>query len=130
MKPLHDMPEMSNHLFTTYHLQHKKKLEIIEFICNPFLLRSLLKLILQLADSSNYIVKLAIDHPHHRKKLYSDPNRTFDYAKNSLHLLYNLGNLSVIFWFAYDGSIYIAEPSLVTKKGELPRILSIYGIDI
>ena len=71
--------------FATYHPNYKEKLRIIEFMYNPFLFRSLPKLILPLYASSDYIVKIiklprcipkagkhlfAVHHPHYKKELW------------------------------------------------------------
>lgn len=124
------MPEVSNHLFTIYHLQYKKKLEMIEFTYNSSLSRLFLKLISLLNDLSDFVVKFVIHHLHYKEKPLSNPNRTFGYTRNSLHLLCNLSNLSATSQLAGNSSICVAEPDLVIKKEELLKTPSIYAKDI
>lgn len=62
-------------------------------------------------------------------KLVTNSTQLFDYATNFLYFLYNLGNLLTIFLLIYNSNIYIAKPSLITKRGELPKTYTIYTID-
>lgn len=59
-----------------------------------------------------------IYHLHYKDKLIGNPNLTF-YTINYLYFLFDLSNFLTIFFFIYDGSVCIIEPSLVTKKREL-----------
>lgn len=120
---------------------------MIESTYNRFLLQPSPKLISQICASSDYIVKIlklfcyvsivgkhlfASYHPYYKNKLVDNQTWTFICATSYLYFGYsfdNLGNLSTAFLFTFDGGTCTIEPDLVTKKGELSRIPSIYTTD-
>ena len=61
-------------------------------------------------------------HLHYKDKFVGNPTWVFICATNCLYFLHHWSNLLAAFFFTYNSSLYIAEPSLVTKKEELPRI--------
>lgn len=84
-----------------------------------------------------YSIKMAnqwfiIYNPHYNK-IVINPTRTFVYTISYLYFrcnLNNLGNLLATFIFAYNSTIYITKPNIITKKETTLKILSIYMIDI
>ncbi len=121
MKPLHDMPEASTTWFATYHPHYKEKLGTTKSTYNPSLLQSLLMLISLLNALFDCVVKVIASHyPHYKDKLFGNPTWSFVCTANSLHFLYNLGNLSAASLLACNGA-YVAESGLVTKKEKPPR---------
>ena len=99
MKPLYSIPKIGiNHWFAIYHFHYKEKLEITEFIYNFYILYS--------------------------NKLVSNRTRIFVYSVSCFCFRYSFGhldNLSMAFFFTYNGRIYVIKPSLVTKKRKKPK---------
>ena len=122
IKPLHDVSEASTNHFAAYHPHYKEKLGITSTeSAKPFLVRPPPKLLSLPGASSDCIVKFATYHPHYKDKLVGNPSRIFVCAANCLYFLYGWRNLSAAFFLGHDGGAWIAEPGMVTKKGELPR---------
>lgn len=72
---------------------------------------------------------LATYHLHY-KDIVGNPTRTFIYTANCLYFLCYWNNLLAVFFLTHDCSACTTKPGLVIKKGELPKTLLIYIIDI
>ena len=101
-----------------------------ESVYDPFFFRPPPKLLSLPNASSDCVVKFATYHLHFKEKIVSNPTQTFICAANCLYFSYgwsNLflcgwNNLSTAFFLAHNDGFCTAEPGLVTKKGEPPRI--------
>ena len=135
-KLLYGLAEAGHH-WAIYHPHYKEKLEMTKSAYNPSLLRPTRKRISLLGASSHCTVEVvnplhnvpeasttrfAIYHPHYKDKLVGNPTRKFVCTANCLYFLRGWSNLLAVFFLAHDSGAYTAEPGLVTKKGEPPRI--------
>ena len=112
-----------------YHPHYKEKPGMTESAHDPFLFRPPPQLSSLPGDWSNCVVKFGTYHPHYKDKAVGDPTRTFVCAANCFYFLCYWSNLSAAFFLTHDSGAYTAEPGLVTKKGEPPRILSLFTTD-
>lgn len=104
-----------------------------DFAYSFFLFWVLQKLLLLSSASSNRVVKFVPQYPHYKNKLINNQNRTFDCIVSYIYFeysLYNLSNLSIAFFSAYNCGIFAGKPDIIIKKRELLRNLSIYTMDI
>ena len=121
MKVLHDVLEVSTNHSATYHLHHKEKPGIIESAHKTFLLRPFPKLLLLRNTFFACVVEFTTHHWYYKDKLVGNPTWTFVYIANYLYFFSGWNNLSTASLFGHNNGAYTNEPSLVTKKRELPK---------